>query len=100
MGANIAKLVVDGWVQEGRGKRPDRRFDEAKKDEDSLYPETMKSYLRMRYEGIWNQKLAPDQEEEVKPEENLKENQEEKHEENQEEKHEENLEANQEGKPE
>lgn len=69
MGANVAKLVVDGWAQEGRGKRPDRRLDEAVGGDETLYPETIKGYLKMRYEGTWNQEDASDQKEEAKEEE-------------------------------
>lgn len=69
MGANVAKLIVDGWAQEGRGKRPDRRFDEAPEGVKTLYPETIKSYLKMQYEEVWNQNLASNQEEEEKSEE-------------------------------
>lgn len=69
MGANVAKLIVDGWAQEGRGKRPDRKFNEAPEGGKTLYPETMKSYLKMQYEGIWSQNLASNQEEEEKSEE-------------------------------
>lgn len=81
MGANVAKLIVDEWAQEGRGKRPNRRFDEAPKGGETLYPETIKSYLKMQYEGIWNQNLASNQEEEEKSEEKSEAKSEEKSEE-------------------
>lgn len=56
MGANVAKLVVDGWAREGRfGKRPDRRFEEGEEGEETLFPETIWSYLRSQYEGTWSE---------------------------------------------
>lgn len=58
MGANVARLIVDGWKEEGRGKRPERNFQEAtKKGEKTLFPETPESYLRAVYEGIWTDNL-------------------------------------------
>lgn len=56
MGANVAKLVVDGWESEGsRGKRPDRKFDGVEGGEETLYPETIGSYLKLQYEGMMNE---------------------------------------------
>jgi hypothetical protein len=64
MGANVAKLVVDGWAREGsRGKRPDRAFDEAEEGEETLYPETIGTYLKSRYERNEEHSSADKQEE-------------------------------------
>lgn len=55
MGANVAKLAVDGWAREGaRGNRPDRGSDDMQGGE-TLYRETVRTYLKSRYEGTWSE---------------------------------------------
>lgn len=54
MGWNVAKLVIDGWMKEGkRGKRPPPPDETEEGEEGEETPKlTMEDYLRRKYEGV------------------------------------------------
>lgn len=55
MGSNVAKLVVNGWVREGKkGKRPPPPEEQPQSDEDGEKVPKMSlgTYLKEKYEGV------------------------------------------------